>query len=277
MWSKALPSPRDDRDYPASAALDMSAAAELPAEFEVWQPPVENQGSVGNCVAQAVANIMECIAHNYGEDHRDYSVGYVYGMSTASGAGMNMREACAVLVKEGDVLRSVWECLEENPDCRNKRQTVGEDIKAQARKTLAYVRLQTAEEAKAFIYKYKLPILISAPTTAFMFGGGYHAVAVYGWDTQAFKYTNSWGTGGFFGDGRGKIQFEKITELWGIIPMEKVKLTDIEESWAKDDIQYLADRGIVTGYEDNTYRPKQAITREEMAAMIARAVRHLSK
>ena len=277
MQSKALLSPRDDRDYPASSAFDMSAVVELPEKFEVWQPPVENQGDVGNCVAQATANIMECIAHNYGEEHRDYSVGYIYGTSTVNGIGMIPREACAALVKEGDVLRSVWECLEENPACREKRQAVSEDIKATARKTLAYCRLQTAEEAKAFIFKYKIPILITAPMLAFMLGSGYHAVAVYGWDGQEFKYTNSWGTGGFFGDGRGKIHFEKITEMWGIIPMEKIKLTDIDQSWAKADIEFLADKGILTGYEDNTFRPKQAVTREEMAALLARVVRYLSK
>ena len=111
-YGGALPSPPDGRDYTVSAALEISGDS-LPEDFFVWQPPAENQGSVGNCVAQALANIMECIEHQETGKHEDYSVGYIYG--TTNTEGMFPRQACDALLKEGDVPRSVWECLEENP------------------------------------------------------------------------------------------------------------------------------------------------------------------
>ena len=52
-------------------------------------------------------------------------------------------------------------------------------------------------------------------------------------------------------------------------------LSDIADSWAKADIEYLVDLGIVNGYADGTFKPKQVVTREEMAAIIARTIRYL--
>jgi hypothetical protein len=186
------------------------------------------------------------------------------------------REACGILTKEGDVLRSVWELLVENPICRNNRLKVSEDIKAQARKTAAYIRINGLQELKAFMLKYNLPVMLIAPTTAFLEGmEGSHATVCYGWNKDdELKFTNSWGL--FYHDnGRGLCNYGDMDEIWGIVPMDKIKLTDIDTSWAKKDIEYLVDLGIVKGYEDNTFKPKQPITREEMAAMLARVLRYL--
>lgn len=294
--SGVIKSPPDARDYPVSAAVDVSGV-NIPADFEVWQPPVENQGGAGNCVAQSLANIMECIAHEYGEDHRDYSVGFIFGSPLNSAEdGMYPREACEILLKQGDVLREEWENLWGNPLCKIRwKEEVTEEIKSKADKIMAYIRIHTKEELQAFMLKYKLPVMLIAPTKAFdeESGDGHHATVCYGWiseDTyrktptryndynedeyEDLLFTNSWGTWNH-NNGRGSCKSWQIEEIWGIVPMEKIKLTDIETSWAKKDIEYLVDLGIVTGYEDNTFKPKQPITREEMAAMLARVLRYL--
>lgn len=50
--------------------------------------------------------------------------------------------------------------------------------------------------------------------------------------------------------------------------------TDVREGhWAKNEIELAAEYGIVTGYEDGSYRPEEAITREEMAVMLDRILR----
>lgn len=41
--------------------------------------------------------------------------------------------------------------------------------------------------------------------------------------------------------------------------------------WARPFIQYLAEKGIVTGYLDRTFRPKQAMDHDEFAATIRQA------
>lgn len=267
MNNEVIKSPPDARDYPVSAAVDVSGV-NIPDEYEVWQPPVENQGGVGNCVAQSLANIMECVAHKYGEDHRDYSVGYIYGMSTYNGHGMIPREACGILTKEGDVLRSVWELLVENPICRSNRLKVSEDIKAQARKAAAYIRINGLQELKAFMLKYNLPVMLIAPTTAFLEGmEGSHATVCYGWNKDdELKFTNSWGL--FYHDkGRGLCEYADMDEIWGIVPMEKITLTDIDGRWSKAAIEREIERGNIKGYEDGTFKPTNPITREEAAVM----------
>lgn len=301
MRSDAILSPPDSRDYTAGAALEMSGAA-LPPDFEVWQPEkIENQ-TAGNCVAQTLANIMECIAHRMlmarldeaitANDEeaihslmlalsniKDYSVGYIYGtpLSTVQGPGMEPREALKSLRREGDVLREVWECDDENPLCREKRAQLPPEIHSLARRIKAFVRLNTKEEMQRYMLKYKLPVLIVAPTSAFGWGSGYHAVACYGWvsretcerdysymEYRDLRYTNSWGAW----NPRGLVQYEQITEMWGVIPMDDIKLVDIDGHWAQQFIKRAQELGLVNGYEDNTFRPDSQITRAETAKLV---------
>ena len=235
-------SPPDARDYTVSMVADVSGA-DIPADFEVWQPPVENQGSTGNCVAQSLANIMECIAHQYGEEHKDYSVGYIYGspMNTAQN-GMYPRDACSILLKQGDVLRKDWECFLENPNAKKLwKEEVDEELKAKARKVAAYIHINNKEELQAFMLKYKLPVMLIAKTENFCEGGGegYHATVCYGWisedtynanpkkyndygenDYEDLLFTNSWGLG-YHNKGRGSCKSWRMEEIWGIVPIDE--------------------------------------------------------
>lgn len=289
--SPALLSPPDDKDYVASAAMEF-LNIDLPADFSVWQPPVEDQGQTGNCVAQALSNIFECIEHQRTQNHQEYSVGYIYGskLNTVPGAGMYIREACKIALKEGDVYRMLWECFDENPWCKEKRLLVSDYIQQSAKRIGMYVRLYTKEEVKAFIYKYRLPVLISAPVGAYKGGSGdgYHSTVVYGWESeesfrkregwngQQYKemlYTNSWGNHWTDPDGRDNILFNDIREIWGIVPMETKQLTDIQNHWAKKDIEECVELGVIKGYEDNSFKPNQPITRAEVAVIAARLSR----
>jgi hypothetical protein len=47
------------------------------------------------------------------------------------------------------------------------------------------------------------------------------------------------------------------------------------DHWAYQDIQYLAERGIITGLPGGTYKGDQAITRYQVATLVARTVRYL--
>ncbi|MEG1778658.1 MAG: S-layer homology domain-containing protein, partial [Oscillospiraceae bacterium] len=44
---------------------------------------------------------------------------------------------------------------------------------------------------------------------------------------------------------------------------EKLSFTDISDNWAKSYIQYLADKDLIKGYEDKTFRPDNNATRAE--------------
>ena len=57
---------------------------------------------------------------------------------------------------------------------------------------------------------------------------------------------------------------------------EEVKHTDYEKHWAREDIDWAMENGIVTGYPDGTFQPDKPITRAE-AAVIARRIYKLLK
>lgn len=276
MDKGALLSPDDKRDYLICRAMDVSGEL-MPVSFAAWQPPVENQGRTGNCVAQALANIFECIEYQQTHTHDDYSVGWIYGNRVEGdlqGSGMIPRQALAGLVRDGDVMRGLWECLEEVPECKRLRDAVYDSLRLRADKLVqSYIRLYDKDEVQRFIYRYKLPVLGVVPMSAIdMFrSDGYHAISVYGWTESAYKdmlYTNSWGTGGAFGDGRGKIAFDSFKEIWGCVPMAEKTFPDVPDArWSATAIKEAAADGIIEGFEDGTFRPTDGLTREQLAVI----------
>lgn len=49
------------------------------------------------------------------------------------------------------------------------------------------------------------------------------------------------------------------------------RFTDISNNWARDMIEVIAERGIIMGYPDGTFRPNESITRQHIAVIFARA------
>ena len=49
-------------------------------------------------------------------------------------------------------------------------------------------------------------------------------------------------------------------------------ITDIDSSYAKVEITTLIEQNIITGYKDNTFKPRNSISRVEFAAMLARGL-----
>ncbi|WMT41208.1 S-layer homology domain-containing protein [Paenibacillus sp. D2_2] len=52
----------------------------------------------------------------------------------------------------------------------------------------------------------------------------------------------------------------------------RVALKDISSHWAKDAIERLQEAGVISGYEDGTFKPDKTITREEMVLILSRIV-----
>ncbi len=53
-------------------------------------------------------------------------------------------------------------------------------------------------------------------------------------------------------------------------PVLENSYTDIDEHWAKENILLLSSLGILNGYEDNTFRPNESITRAEFISLVQR-------
>ena len=56
-----------------------------------------------------------------------------------------------------------------------------------------------------------------------------------------------------------------------IEPTPTIIFNDISTNWAKDMIEEIAARGIITGYPDGTFRPNEPIQRQHVAIMLVRA------
>ena len=232
-FTGVIASPVDERDYTVAMA-SVGVSEEIPDCWETWQPPVENQGNTGNCVAQTFANIMECIDHRDGLSHRDRSVGSIYGRSLASTPGMIPRQGCEAIVKHGVLYRDIWEYLGENPECRNRLLKVPSEIMTTAKKAKMYIRINTFEEMQRFMMKYNLPVYGSGKVSEFIderLGEGRHAVTLFGWSSEDFvkknkkkgrvQYQNSWGVNsGWTTKGQEWCNFDELEEVWGIVPYE---------------------------------------------------------
>jgi hypothetical protein len=57
----------------------------------------------------------------------------------------------------------------------------------------------------------------------------------------------------------------------GEVPKHFVEFTDLENSFAKEAIEYLAEKGIVKGYVDGTFNPNKKVTRAEFAILLTRS------
>jgi len=55
------------------------------------------------------------------------------------------------------------------------------------------------------------------------------------------------------------------------------KLTDVGDYWATEAINWAVSEEIVSGYPDGTFKPKQNLTEEQFAAMLARYASNVDK
>ncbi|WP_079478029.1 N-acetylmuramoyl-L-alanine amidase [Halobacillus salinus] len=65
------------------------------------------------------------------------------------------------------------------------------------------------------------------------------------------------------------VSFLALTVL--PVSVSAASLSDVPDAYA-DEVEYLIDQGIVTGYTDNTFKPKNKVTRKEAATMIGKAL-----
>lgn len=75
--------------------------------------------------------------------------------------------------------------------------------------------------------------------------------------------------------GNGKRLWKRVVMMSALLGMvtaneasAKVTLSDLNDSYAQTEIIQLVEAGIISGYEDGTFRPAQAITRADLAKIL---------
>ena len=59
-----------------------------------------------------------------------------------------------------------------------------------------------------------------------------------------------------------------LARLEGVTTAEAAGFADVDDEWYATAVNWAANVGVVNGYEDNTFRPNQPITREQLAAIL---------
>ena len=59
-----------------------------------------------------------------------------------------------------------------------------------------------------------------------------------------------------------------LARLEGVTTAQAAGFADVDDEWYATAVNWAASAGVVNGYEDNTFRPNTAITREQLAAIL---------
>ena len=285
-YNGVIKSPEDKRDWKITRCIDIPAGSvlqDVPKKFKVYVPiEIYNQENTNSCTAFAMALIFECIWHKLYHEKREFSKGYSYGnrrLTIHKGEGQIMRDVIKESLEYGDIFTNIWENNSEVPKIIDEFEKVFESISDHAKNLISgYVRINDADEAKVFLYRYKVPLFVSTeikyinPLTK---SGALHAMACYGYDNDTFYCRNSWGK---YDCVNPDIKFKNFNEVWGIIPMEEKTFNDIDSArWSASAIQEAVKDGIIQGFPNGNFEPEKPLTREQMAIIWERMKRYIEE
>jgi hypothetical protein len=111
----------------------------------------------------------------------------------------------------------------------------------------------------------------------------------YDWAREQIEFISSKGIAAGTGAGNfepaRKVTREEFTKM--VVSMLGIRADDVQKtqfdddssisSWAKGYIKKAKELGIINGYDGNSIKPRQAITREEMAVILIRALQQQKK
>lgn len=237
-------SPPDARDYKIAKT---SLNTEFPESFELTMPAVKNQGSVGSCVAHAIATTAEYFNIQQHNLDTELSVGYIYGnraFPLNNQAGMVTRYAISNFCADGTPFASDFPLHCEVPKIIEEVEKVKDSLhdKAVNFRFTSYVVVSTEQEMKTALMDGS-PIIIAVDwyddmkvkdgkfNTSKKNKAGGHAMVIYGWDKEGWKVQNSWGV--FWGNG-GKAVWPykyELRECYAIVDTENTKL-DIDKPYS---------------------------------------------
>ncbi len=250
----------DLRDYRLKAATAIDTK-----EFVLTNlPTVKNQGQVGSCVAHASSSIVEWFNQKETSEYRELSPGFIYGMQGVEfdrlDRGMYLRDACKILQRYGDCLKSTVNFNIEMPECYNRlKNIINDDIYSEAAigKVKSYARCGSNNDIKYALMNYG-PVLMSIKwyngskiidangTIEFNKDTdyGYHGIMVYGFNETGWLCQNSWGK--YWGkQGRFVLPYEYgYTEAWSFIDAENNDVYKPQRSTIFDTI-YRIINGII--------------------------------
>ena len=249
----ALLSPPDSRDYQARDYL--ARGLRLKEYWPDLRLPVENQGEIGCCVAEALAALKSYQEYRERKTLGQYSIDYIYHNRKPNdyqGEGMFCREALAQLVKCGVPERQHLPTVTAYPNAAIRQAVAALAELAKPQVIASYVSCQDDEDICDAIAQTGAAVIVVEMTPTFLanyavFGGGllvspgwpdekgngYHAVCAIGYDERGILIQNSWGEAwGEGGFGILPYQYMATRERWTVV--DKREDWDIIELYVDD-------------------------------------------
>lgn len=215
-----IDSPYDERDYTLDMLVATASTSALPSAYRTQSTvPILSQGSVGCCVACALASCRYIQEEMQEGSSSKFSVNYIYGNRLSTDTqeeGMIPRQALKTILDYGDCHWNDFSGYSKYPAAKSayeaKKSTY--DEKAYPYKINSYYRLYTNEEIKTAVYELGCAVISYNTTYNFNYpkaGGlvnydstqettGRHMVTIVGWtEDDRWVILNSWGDD--YGDG----------------------------------------------------------------------------
>ena len=262
------------REYKYSEVCG-AVKGEYPSSYMI---PEENmgtqkdQGHVGACVAETVAQIAEEWWKRQLGKQEEHSEGFIYGglrYSNSNGWGMALSRTMEKWMEFGTVPKSLFDILIEMPEMKEMLSDREDLFEIAKRYRLSgFVKLSGKDrdlQVKDALMKYQYGLVS---------GGGGHCMQLVGWDDEKDQYIcrDSYGYAKDGGYGYNRKTKENITEIY--LPLfEEIKLpfTDVDENaWYYKNVKNLYFAGLMKGTSDTTFEPNKTLTRAEGAALIDR-------
>lgn len=213
-WRPDLP---DARDYVYSDYFTLASALPSSVDLRPFCSPVENQGLLGSCTAQALVGALEFLENKHSDRFSNLSRLFVYYNermiegTTWSDSGAYLRDGIKTLATYGVCSESLWWYVPFFYWVKPFWYAYGDGKSHQIE---SYYRLNTLQEMKdclangyPFVFGFTVyesfespevsrTGIVPMPTPSERVLGG-HAVLAVGYDdsTQRFLCRNSWGAG----------------------------------------------------------------------------------
>lgn len=276
------------RDYDYEIVCG-SVGTSFPEEYEIPREntgTLKNQGYVGACVAEVIAQISEnWYAKQTGEPY-EMSEGFIYGAlrtPDSNGEGMFVSKALDLWKSIGTLPKKYFDVLEEMPEMKKIVAKFPEfyDI-ASKYKISGYVSFNSTKQKndlaiKDALTKYQYGLVAVSDDG---FAGGGHCIQLTGWNdkTDSYKFKNSWGE--TYGDkGFAEISKSKIDRVY-LVMFDEIKLPfeDVKEGdWFFKDVMAMYFSGFIKGTSETTFEPNKPLTRAEAAALFNRFNKEIDK
>ena len=261
----------------------------FPEEYEIPRGntgTLKDQGNVGACVAETIAQIAEHWYSNQLKRPVEMSEGFIYGAlrnEDSRSEGMIVSVALDLWKKIGTLPKKFFDVLVEMPEMKRVVAKFPEfyDLAAKYKLSgyvsLNYGNAKRDNAIKEALTKYQYGLVAVSDDG---FPGGGHCIQLTGWNDKkdAYKYKNSWGET-FGNKGFAEISKKKINRVY--LPLfEEVTMpfTDVKkDDWFYEDVKATYFSGLIKGTSETTFEPNKPLTRAEACALFNRLSKETDK